>query len=97
MVVQRPDQVKNILLKPEKHFGNVLKIFTLIELPDSIIICLNLTVFLTINHTKIQVICKEKWRAFWKGSHWKDSNIKKLPFRMESCREILITKTWFLP
>ena len=31
LVVQRPDKVKNFLLKREKHFGNVLKIITLIE------------------------------------------------------------------
>ena len=60
LVVQRLDQLKSVSLKPEKHFGNVVKIITLIEWPDSIILCLNLTVFLIIHHTKIHGSFEEK-------------------------------------
>ena len=32
---------ETFLLRPEKVFGNVLKIITLTELPDSVTLCLN--------------------------------------------------------
>ena len=70
---------KKKLLKPEKHFGNVLKIITLIKWPDSIILCLNLTVFLLFTTQKSMSVSKTKVKSFLEGEAVKRYKYKSYP------------------